>query len=256
VEEFLYAVLDRVVGRVAVVKPQVAMFEQLGPAGFAALARIVARARALDLLVLMDAKRGDIGSTAEGYAASYLTPTAPFASDALTVNPYMGLDTLSPHLGAVRDHGRGLFVLVKTSNPGSAALQDVSTADGPLFEYLAKLLSPLCEAERGAATGWSSLGVVAGATYPGQATSLRQALPHALFLIPGYGAQGATAADAVASFVPGPSGLEGGLVNSSRAVLFPAAAAHTDHAQTWERAVDDALAQAIDELGNAVSGGT
>lgn len=253
VKAFCMAMLDRVAGKVAVIKPQVALFEQLGPAGFEALARVNARAHALDLLVIMDAKRGDIGTTAEGYAAAYLYPDAPFASDALTVNPFMGLDTLQPYLRTLSDHGRGLFALVKTSNPGSASLQDLDVAGSPLYSHLAKLLAPVSNRHCGPETGWSSLGAVVGATYPEQATRLRELLPHTLFLIPGYGAQGASAQDAVRSFVPGPSGLEGGVINASRAVLFPAQAASADSLRMWESAIDDSLSKSIADLAEAVS---
>ena len=253
VQAFCMAMLDRVAGKTAVIKPQIALFEQLGPAGFEALARVNARARELDLLIIMDAKRGDIGSTAEGYAAAYLHPGAPFASDALTVNPFMGLDTLQPYLDSLTDHGRGLFALVKTSNPGSASLQDVVVTDTPLYAHLANLLAPVSDRYRGPATGWSSLGAVVGATYPEQAQQLRERMPHTLFLIPGYGAQGASARDAVRSFVPGPAGLEGGIVNASRAVLFPAQAASADSLRAWENAIDESLSKSITDLGEAVS---
>ncbi|MCA9510785.1 MAG: orotidine-5'-phosphate decarboxylase, partial [Myxococcales bacterium] len=126
VEVLCNALVDRVAGRVAVVKPQVAFFEQLGWRGVRALERVVARARAAGLLVLVDAKRGDIGSTAEGYAAAYFGARAPVRADALTVSPYLGLDTLAPFLDAARASGAGVFVLVKTSNPGSGDVQDLA----------------------------------------------------------------------------------------------------------------------------------
>ena len=257
VERFLAAIVDRVAGRVAVVKPQIAFFEQLGWPGMRALAAVCERARRAGLLVLLDAKRGDIGSTADGYARSYLEPRSPLPVDAITLNPYLGLDSLEPFAERARAHGRGLFVLVKTSNPGSGDFQDRSLAaqgggeEEALFVGLARALAPLCAELRGEKTGWSSLGAVVGATYPEQAEAIREALPDALFLVPGYGAQGATAAQAVRGFRRGPRGLEGGLVNSSRGVLFPDGAATAD-AAGWERAIDDALTRAIEELGEAV----
>lgn len=252
VEAYLMALLDRLAGRVAVVKPQIAFFEQMGSAGIGVLERVAARARALDLLVLLDAKRGDIGSTAEGYARAYLEPESACSSDAITLNPYLGLDTLEPFADRAETHGRGLFVLVKTSNAGSGDLQDQEVKGVPVYEVMARSLEPLCDRLAGSTTGWSSLGVVVGATYPEQGERIRELLPRSIFLIPGYGAQGGSAADAVRSFVRGPSGLEGGLVNSSRALTFPEAAAGASDAASWERAIDDALDRTIDDLAGAV----
>lgn len=252
VEGFLHAVVDRVADRVAIVKPQIAFFELLGSRGIAALEAVVAHARSRGLLVLLDAKRGDVGSTADAYARAYLHPDAPLVADAITLSPYVGLDSLEPFADAARHHGRGLFVLVRTSNPGAGSLQDLPVKDAPLFQEVARSLSPLADRLRGEATGWSSLGAVVGATWPAQAEAVREVLPRALFLVPGYGAQGASAADAVHGFVPGPSGREGGVVSSSRGVLFPDGDPGHD-ARAWERAVDAALERAIDELGRAVS---
>ncbi len=253
VEDLLTAVLDRLVGRVAVVKPQIAFFELLGAAGIGVLERLVARARAAGLLVLLDAKRGDVGSTAAGYAGAYLAPGAACEVDAITLSPYLGLDSLEPFVRCAEANGRGLFTLVKTSNPGSGDLQDREVEGEPVYAVVARALASLTDRLAGPATGWSSLGAVVGATYPEQAERIRSLLPSGLFLIPGYGAQGASAADAVRSFVAGPSGLEGGLVSSSRGVLFPQAAQGASGAKSWERVLDDALDRATDELGDAVA---
>lgn len=252
VDAFLGAVLDRVIGRVAIVKPQIAFFEQLGWRGIRMLDGICRRAREAGLLVLLDAKRGDIGSTAEGYAAAYLAPDAAMPVDAMTLNPYLGFDTLDPFAKVALDAGRGLFVLVKTSNPGSGDLQDRDVDGEPLFGRVADGLAKIEGTLAGPETGWSSLGVVCGATWPDQARRVREALPRALFLVPGFGAQGGSAAAALQGFVPGPNGREGGLVNSSRGILFPAGASQTDSAKGWESAFEAALDQAIDELGNAI----
>jgi orotidine-5'-phosphate decarboxylase len=253
VEAFALAVLDRLAGRVPVVKPQIAFFEQLGAAGIAVLERIVVAARERELIVLLDAKRGDIGSTAEGYASAYLEPAAACEVDAITLNPYLGLDSIEPFAVRAERFGRGLFVLVKTSNPGSGDLQDQEVKGAPVFEVVARGLVGLMDRLVGPATGWSSLGVVVGATYPGQAERIRELMPHALFLVPGYGAQGASAADAVRGFVTGPKGLEGGLVNSSRGVLFPEVAAKATDAPTWERAIDEAITRATADLAEAIA---
>ena len=250
VEAFLTLVLEKVAGRVAVVKPQIAFFERLGWRGLAALERLVTKARALGLLVLLDAKRGDIGSTAAAYAASYFGGDAPLRVDALTVNPYLGLDSLAPFADHARRAHGGLFVLVKTSNPGARDFQNLELGGRTLFETVAAALAAEADSWRGE-TGWSSLGVVVGATQASDAPRVRQLLPHSLFLVPGYGAQGGGASEALAGFVPGQGGrLEGGLVNSSRGVVFPNAAATAASAATWELAFDEALTRAIDELGS------
>jgi len=254
VEAFLAAVLERIAGRVAIVKPQIAFFEQLGWRGIRVLESLCARAREAGLLVLLDAKRGDIGSTAEGYATAYLAREAVMPVDAITLSPYLGFDTLEPFRRVASAEGRGLFVLVKTSNPGSRDLQDRDVGGEPLFGRVADGLIRMERDLRGATTGWSSLGVVCGATWPEQARRVREALPHTLFLVPGYGAQGGSAAAAVQGFVPGPKGLEGGIVNSSRGILFPEAGREATAADAWEAALDAALDQAIDELGRAVQG--
>lgn len=253
VEDFLGAVIDCVAGRVAAVKPQIAFFEQLGWRGHRALERLVARARAADLLVILDAKRGDIGSTAAGYAAAYLGADAAMPVDAVTVNPYLGPDTLEPFIGAAAETGRGIFVLVKTSNPGAGALQDRDAGGVRVYERVAGWLAAPAAGLEGAQTGWSSLGVVVGATYPGDAERVRALLPRSLFLIPGFGSQGAGARDAVRSFVRGPGGqLEGGVVNASRAVLFPEGC-ETATAAGYERLLDAAVEQATSALGDAVA---
>lgn len=250
VEAFLGQVIDRVAGRVAVVKPQIAFFERLGWRGLATLERLIEKARTAGLLVLLDAKRGDIGSTAAAYAAAYFGRDAGLEVDALTINPYLGLDSLEPFFAGAKAAEAGLFVLVKTSNAGSGDFQDleVGAAGKTLFEAVAETLAPTAEAWRGA-TGWSSLGVVVGATKASDAPAVRARLPHSLFLVPGYGAQGGGAAEALAGFVEGPSGRrEGGLVSSSRAVVFPAAAAKASSAAAWDQAFEDALARAIEDL--------
>ena len=253
VERMGMAFLDRIAGRVAVLKPQIAFFEQLGAAGIASLERIVAAARERELMVLLDAKRGDIGSTADGYARAYLEPGSVCEVDAITLSPYLGRDSLEPFVSRAQTFGRGLFVLAKTSNPGSGDLQDLELKDGLVHEAVTRRLAELGNRLVGPSTGWSSMGLVVGATYPEQAEHLRDLAPRALFLIPGYGKQGADAAAAVRSFVRGPRGLEGGLVNSSRGISFPTEAQGATESTQWDRAVDAALDQAISELGQAVS---
>jgi orotidine-5'-phosphate decarboxylase len=252
VESFCLALLERVAGRVAAVKPQAACFERLGPHGVAVLARVMDEARRAGLLVVLDAKRSDIGSTAASYASAYLAADAPMRADALTVSPYLGLDSLEPFFSTAHAGNAGVFVLLRTSNPGAVDLQDLVVRERPVYQWLADLLQPLALKLRGPSTEWSGLGVVVGATWPDESRRVRELLPGSLFLVPGYGAQGASAADAVAGFVRGPTGkLEGGLVNASRVIGSPPAGG--DGAGAWERAVDAALARAIEELGAAVA---
>lgn len=255
VEHFLKTVIDRVVGRIGIVKPQIAFFECLGWRGLKALEAVVRHARDAGLRILLDAKRGDIGSTAVGYAAAYLDADSALGVDALTLNPYLGGDSLEPFVDRARRGGRGLFVVVRSSNPGAGDFQEQPIVGrGKLYEAVADLLSAPASALRGPRTGWSSLGVVVGAHSPEASARVRELLPHSLFLVPGYGAQGGGAAAAVRGFVEGPDGrLEGGLVSSSRAILFPEGS-HRD-AAGWERAIDEAVARATGELAEAVARG-
>lgn len=230
-------------GRVAAVKPQIGLFERLGPEGMFALQRICRAARAAGLLVLADAKRGDIGSTAEGYASAYLDPGAPFEADGVTVNPYMGLDTLEPFMARAEAHGKGVIVLARTSNPGSADFQARDMGGAPLYARVVEALEPLIGRLEGK-SGWSGLMLVAGATGPGEARALRALAPKALFLVPGYGAQGAGAAEAMAGFVNG----AGGLVNASRSVTFPKTAEGTSSLTAWRAAIAGAIEAAQADL--------
>lgn len=259
---FLAAVVDRIADRAVAVKPQIALFETMGWRGLRVLQSIVGQCRRLGLPVILDAKRGDIGSSAEGYATAYLDPESPTPVDALTVNPYLGLDSLEPFLlRAAR--GAGVFVLVRTSNPGGSDFQDLRVAAaeddgsdddaGPVHLRVAAALGRAAAERCGPETGWSSVGAVVGATRPGEAEAVRERLPDSLFLVPGYGAQGASAEDATRGFVPGPAGLEGGVVSSSRGILFPPGS-DTDDAGAWEAAIDEAVDRAVGELGEAVSG--
>lgn len=237
------AIVEAAAGKVAVVKPQVSLFERHGPEGMAALQAAAKAARAAGLIVLMDAKRGDIGTTAEGYAQAYLSPGAPFEGDALTVNPYMGLDTLEPYAKLAKAHGKGVIVLVRTSNPGAADFQSRIMAGAPLYVRVAEALGPLTERLM-SPCGWSSLMMVIGATAPEEARAVRALAPKALFLVPGYGAQGAGAAEACSGLVNG----EGGVVSASRSVNFPKAAATAVDKASWRQAIDEAILAARDEL--------
>lgn len=253
-EQWGRAIVEAATGRVGIVKPQVGLFERHGWQGMQALSRVSDSAKAAGLMVLMDAKRGDIGSTAEGYAAAYLAADAPFACDALTVNPYMGLDTLEPHVRTAEASGKGVIVLARTSNPGSADYQGRDMQGAPLYSRVVESLAPMIERLKGQ-SGWSGLMLVTGATGPEEARQLRALAPDALFLVPGYGAQGAGAAQAMAGFVPGRSGGNrpvGGCVNASRSITFADGTAEAGSIDAWKEIVADAIDQAQNDL-NQVS---
>lgn len=257
--EFNRQILAAVADIVPAVKVQLAYYEAWGVAGMAALQRTILQARRLGLLVIADGKRGDIGETAEAYAQAYLRVgdvevagshirLQAFAADALTVQPYLGSDSMAPLIAEAARSGRGLFVLVRTSNPGAREFQDLrgmpdargergsernappdprAPADGEYAATPFSLPLSLCErvglaVERwGAgnlgACGYSHVGAVVGATYPEEAARLRALLPHTWFLMPGLGAQGAAPSQVAAGFAP--DGL-GAVVNSSRGVIF------------------------------------
>ena len=221
VESFCLSCIEAAHKRVPAVKPQVALFEKFGPEGMEVLQRIGKVARSAGLLVIMDAKRGDIGSTSSAYASAWLGRDAAFQCDALTVNPFLGLDTLEPFINQAIRGNNGLFILLKTSNPGSSDLQELNCNDKPIYQHLADKLSPIVNLHHGK-TGWSSIGVVVGATNPREAMFIRRVLPSSPFLIPGFGAQGANASMALCGlkYVNEKIGYQGGLVNSSRDITF------------------------------------
>ena len=205
------------------VKPQVACFERLGPPGWTALAGVAAHARAAGLLVLADAKRGDIDVTAAAYAQGLLTGldtpwgrVDPLGADAVTVNPYLGRDALDPFAAAAREAGAGLFVLVRTSNPGAADVEDAEmAAGGALWERVAKLVARLGDDLDGGGGPLSAVGAVMGATAPEHLARARELMPRTPFLLPGIGAQGGRVEDLAPAFAPGPAG---GLVTASRSI--------------------------------------
>ena len=215
--DFLCEIVDVASGRVPAVKPQSALFEVHGPEGAAAWERVVRAARASDLLVIGDVKRGDIDSTARAYATAFLEGA--YAADdarcdAITINPYLGTDSVQPFLDACSRTGAGVYVLVRTSNPGGGVFQE--HGDPPLYLRVADAVVEWGRSLVGR-SGLSSVGAVVGATHPGELALLRARMPATPFLIPGYGAQGAGAADVLGGFLPGGRGA---LVNSSRGILF------------------------------------
>jgi orotidine-5'-phosphate decarboxylase len=221
VERFCCAIVDAVAPYVVGVKVQIAFFEALGAQGIEVFERVCAYARTAGLLVVVDAKRGDIASTARAYAAAYLEPReggVPLG-DALTVNPYLGRDSVEPFLAACRRDGGGLFCLVKTSNAGSADVQDAQLSDGrPLWHHVASHVDEWGEDIVGE-RGLSSIGAVVGATHPRAIGEARRLMPRAVFLLPGVGAQGATGADVARAFTSGPASA---LVSASRSIIYAA----------------------------------
>jgi orotidine-5'-phosphate decarboxylase len=212
---FCNGIVDAVAPYAVAVKPQLAFFEALGADGMRALEEACAYARQAGLLVIADAKRGDIGSTARAYATAYLEGNPPLA-DAMTVNPYLGRDSLEPLFGTCRRHGAGLFCLVRTSNEGGE-IQDLKLSDGkPLWQHVAKLVAEWGEDLVGE-RGLSSVGAVVGATHPRAVGEARKLLPRSIMLLPGVGAQGATPADVARAFTSGPASA---LVAASRSVIY------------------------------------
>jgi orotidine-5'-phosphate decarboxylase len=216
---FCRGIVDAVAPAAVAVKPQSAFFDALGPDGAGAFEEVCDYARAAGLLVIADAKRGDIGSTARAYASAFLEPrgAGPPLADALTVNSYLGRDAVEPFLQACRLHGAGVFCLVKTSNAGGAEIQDLALSDGrPLWHEVARLVAEWGEEYVGE-NGLSAVGAVVGATHPRAVGEARKLMPQAVLLLPGVGAQGATPADVARAFTSGPASA---LVNVSRSVLY------------------------------------
>jgi orotidine-5'-phosphate decarboxylase len=253
---FCNGVIDVVAPLVPAVKPQAAFFEAWGRDGVAALADVIAYARSKGLLVILDAKRGDVGSTAEAYAHGLLGGASSqrsdvrsqqsvggsLASDAITVNPYLGGDTLEPFVEVAVNRACGVFVLVKTSNPGSAMFQDLVADGRPVYRHVAEHVEGLAGRTRGAC-GYGAVGAVVGATYPDQLAELRVSMPSAWLLVPGYGSQGGGAADVAAAFDE--IGL-GAIINNSRGIIF--AHRHPEHAHLGETRWQDAVQAATQDM--------
>ena len=247
VERFCRGIVDAVCPHAVAVKPQLAFFEALGADGLAAFEQVCSYASEAGLLVLADGKRGDIGSTARAYAAAFLEPVEGerARADALTVNPYLGRESLEPFLSACRNHGAGLFCLVKTSNAG-ADVQDVKLSDGSLlWQHVAGLVCEWGEDLVGE-RGLSSVGAVVGATHPRAVAEARRLMPRTVFLLPGVGAQGASTAELARAFTSGPASA---LVNASRSVIY----AHRSGDEDWRRAAGAEAARLKAEI-RAASG--
>ncbi len=244
--QFCREIIDVVAERVPAVKPQAAFFEELGPAGMIVLGWVIRYAHERGLLVILDGKRNDIGSTATAYAHGWLGRESPWGADALTVSPYLGDDSLQPFMDVAAAQMAGIFVLVKTSNPGGRMIQDLAADGRPIYRHVAEFVERLAVQTKGD-NEYGAVGAVVGATYPAQLAELRAAMPHTWFLVPGFGSQGGTAADVAAAF---DAQGRGAIINNSRGIIF----AHSLNpykdrfgAGRWQEAVaaatDDMIAQ-------------
>ncbi|MEM6671240.1 MAG: orotidine-5'-phosphate decarboxylase [Planctomycetota bacterium] len=253
--DFLLEVIEVAATRVPAVKPQSAFFELFGADGAREFERVVSASRDAGLLVIGDVKRGDIGSTAAAYARAFLSgPDSDrrAACDAITINPYLGTDSITPFLEECRREGAGVYTLVRTSNPSSAEFQAARTRDeGGEDVALSDLVADAVVrwgSELVGDSGWSSVGAVVGATHPDELARLRARMPRTPLLLPGYGAQGAGATDVVGGFS---GGLHGALVSSSRGVLFAGRQRSDVH---WKDATRDAIDAMAAELRSALLG--
>jgi len=217
-------IIDSTYDLIPAVKPQVAMYEQYGVEGLKAYIDTIEYAKSKGLIVIGDIKRSDIASTAEAYSNGHIGKVEIenekheiYKEDFITLNPYLGYDSIEPYMNNCREYNKGLFILVKTSNPNSGEIQDILVGEEktPLYEYMGELVSKWGKVDIGT-YGYSKVGAVVGATYPEQGKKLRKLMPHTFFLVPGYGAQGATAKDLAGCFDK--NGL-GAIVNSSRGII-------------------------------------
>jgi orotidine-5'-phosphate decarboxylase len=249
ISDFHELVLDTVADLVPAIKPQLAFFEQYGVAGMEAFENTLQAAKERGLLVIADGKCNDIASTAEAYAHAFLGEGG-FAADALTVTPYLGKDSLLPFVHACTQHAKGLFVVLKTSNAGSGDFQDqpLQTTKRPLYESIAAAIHELGNHLVGQ-SGYSSIGAVIGATFPEESRRLRALMPHTLILVPGYGAQGASAQSAAACFHD--DGL-GAIVNSSRGITYKYAAPDISR-EAFIRTVRENTLKMIDDITSALN---
>lgn len=221
--DFNKEIMKELKGIVPAVKPQLAFYEEYGSVGIKAFKDTIDEAKRLGFIIIADGKRNDIGSTSKAYANAFLgktdlfgTETPCFDVDSLTVNAYLGSDGILPFVESCKDFGKGIFALVKTSNPSSSEFQDLTLGDNKMYEIVASLVNDWgfeCIGNR----GYSSIGAVVGATHPKQAANIRKIIPRSFFLVPGFGAQGGTADDTIPCF--NKDGF-GAIVNSSRGVIF------------------------------------
>ncbi len=234
---FCKGIIDATKGIAGSVKPQMAYFEVLGWQGMKVFWDVCDYAKKQGLLVIADGKRNDIGSTCEAYADAYLSASSPI--DALTVSPYLGSDGIKPFMERASRNDKGIFVLVKTSNPSSGELQDLPVGDETVHEHMAQLVESWGAQQLGTETSLSLVGAVVGATYPEELKYLRTLMPHIPILIPGYGAQGGKAEDVKFGFIPDGTGA---IVVAARSVIF---ASNKDDWQDAAKAAAEKMAAEI-----------
>ena len=252
--QFNKAIIDNIYDIVPAVKPQVAMYEQFGIPGMIAFKKTVDYCHEKDMVVIGDVKRGDIGSTSEAYAVAHLGKVkvgnkeiAAFDEDFATVNPYLGSDGINPFLKVCKEEKKGIFILVKTSNPSSGEFQDRLIDGRPLYEHVGEKVNEWAMQCMG--DDYSYVGAVVGATYSEMGKVLRKVMPKSFILVPGYGAQGGKAEDLVHFF--NEDGL-GAIVNSSRGII--AAYAKEEYAKFGEANFADASRQAAIDMINDING--
>lgn len=212
---FVMEIMESVQDLTPVIKFQIACFERYGSEGIRILEEALRKAQKSGIITILDGKRGDIGSTSEQYALAYFSQQAPLPADAVTLNPYLGRDSLEPFFPFFKLR-KGAFVLLRTSNPSAREVQDLKVESGPLYLEVAKLVKEWGKPFLGK-FGYSSLGAVVGATYPEELSLLRGLFPEMFFLVPGYGAQGATEKEVASAF---DTRGEGAIVNSSRQLIY------------------------------------
>lgn len=235
-------IIDAVKETASCIKPQLAYYEVLGWQGMKVFFETCEYAKKQGLLVIADGKRNDIGTTCEAYADAYLFKGSPI--DALTVSPYLGSDTVMPFIERCSKNDKGIFVLVKTSNPSSGDVQDLPVGDEVVHEHVAQLVESWGAQHIGPETNISFVGAAVGATYPEEMTYLRTLMPHIPFLIPGYGAQGGTAADVARGFLADGTGA---VVNASRSIIF------ASKGKDWKEAAAKATTDMATDIGHALN---
>ena len=249
VEYFCKNLINTLADLVPAIKLQIAFFEQLGPEGMKLLSKLCHLIKKKDIICIIDCKRGDIGSTNDGYANTFFSSKTPYPCDAITLNPWLGIETLKAFEKFLPKYG--LFVLVHTSNSGANDLQKQMTSSGEkLYEVLIKKLNPIISKNIGK-NKLSSIGIVAGATYPEEILSIRKKLPFAPFLIPGYGAQGGSLNDAKLGLVSDgaqKNKLNFGIINSSRGLCFPKSAKKCKDINSWKKEIFCNLENIISDL--------
>ena len=252
--QFNKEIVDKTWDLIPAVKPQIAMYEQFGIPGLAAFEKTVAYCQEKDLVVIGDIKRGDIGSTSAAYATGHVgrirvgsREYTPFHEDFVTLNPYMGIDSIKPFIDVCREEKKGMFILVKTSNPSSGDFQDRMVDGRPLYEWVGEKVAEWGEDFMG--ESYSYVGAVVGATYPAMGKVLRKIMPKSFILVPGYGAQGGTTGDLVHYFDE--NGL-GAIVNSSRGII--AAYKQEKYAAFGPEHFADASRAAVEEMRKDICG--